>query len=164
MTAPLYSLEESLERAVVEVLAEDETLADCRIVPADRSDEDALPVITVRAEKLEEVVTGMQTWLVRLAVTLTTAADKTPAEEEDERRLPDLEDDDKGVEGFQILWQALWAALDGADFLDEVNDTEVVKVWGLEFDPTNYDNADRAFRRTVSMRVWCNEVAAPAIP
>jgi hypothetical protein len=70
----VYSIEESLERATVAVLENASALDDVRIVSADESDEDTLPQITVRAEKLEEVVRGMQTWNCRLTITLVTAA------------------------------------------------------------------------------------------
>ena len=103
----IYSIEESLERAAIAVLEAETDLADARIAPADDSDEDTLPQITVRAEKLDEVVRGMQTWNCRLTITLTTAADETPQEEKDERRLPDLDDDDDGATGFKSLWKTL---------------------------------------------------------
>ena len=48
----LYYIEESLERATVTVLESSAALDDVRIVSADESDEDTLPQITVRAEKL----------------------------------------------------------------------------------------------------------------
>lgn len=161
MTAPAYSLEESLERAVIAALEADSNLAACRISSADESDEDILPSITVRAEKLDEVVLGMQTWNARVAVTLTTAADETPDEERNERRLPDTEDDDEGALGFKELWHDLSATVDGPSFVTTVNASDLVKVWGLEFDPVSYENENRSFRRTVNFRVWLNE-AYPA--
>lgn len=161
MSAPQYSLEESLERAVIAALEADTNLAACRISSADESDEDILPSITVRAEKLDEVVLGMQTWNARVAVTLTTAADETPDEERSERRLPDTEDDDEGAPGFKELWHDLSATVDGPNFLSTLNNSDIVKVWGLEFDPVSYENENRSFRRTVNFRVWLNE-AYPA--
>ena len=161
MTAPAYSLEESLERAVIAALEADSNLAACRISSADESDEDILPSITVRAEKLDEVVLGMQTWNARVAVTLTTAADETPDEERNERRLPDTEDDDEGALGFKELWHDLSATVDGPSFVTTLNASDLVKVWGLEFDPVSYENENRSFRRTVNFRVWLNE-AYPA--
>jgi hypothetical protein len=161
MTAPAYSLEESLERAVIAALEADSNLAACRISSADESDEDILPSITVRAEKLDEVVLGMQTWNARVAVTLTTAADETPDEERNERRLPDSEDDDEGAPGFKELWHDLSATVDGPSFVTTLNASDLVKVWGLEFDPVSYENENRSFRRTVNFRVWLNE-AYPA--
>jgi hypothetical protein len=161
MTAPAYSLEESLERAVIAALEADADLAACRISSADESDEDILPSITVRAEKLDEVVLGMATWNARVAVTLTTAADETPDEERNERRLPDTEDDDEGAPGFKELWHDLSATVDGPNFVTTLNASDLVKVWGLEFDPVSYENENRSFRRTINFRVWLNE-AYPA--
>lgn len=161
MTAPAYSLEESLERAVIAALEADSNLAACRISSADESDEDILPSITVRAEKLDEVVLGMQTWNARVAVTLTTAADETPDEEHNERRLPDTEDDDEGAPGFKELWRDLSATVDGPNFLSTLNNSDIVKVWGIEFDPVSYENENRAFRRSINFRCWLNE-AYPA--
>jgi hypothetical protein len=161
MTAPAYSLEESLERAVITALEADSNLAACRISSADESDEDILPSITVRAEKLDEVVLGMQTWNARVAVTLTTAADETPDEERNERRLPDSEDDDEGAAGFKELWHDLSATVDGPSFLTALNASDLVKVWGIEFDPVSYENENRSFRRSINFRCWLNE-AYPA--
>ena len=157
MTAPAYSLEESLERAVIAALEADSNLAACRITSADESDEDILPSITVRAEKLDEVVLGMQTWNARVAVMLTTAADETPDEERNERRLPDSEDDDEGAPGFKELWHDLSATVDGASFLTALNASDLVKVWGIEFDPVSYENETRSFRRSINFRCWLNE-------
>ena len=157
MTAPAYSLEESLERAVIAALEADSNLAACRISSADESDEDILPSITVRAEKLDEVVLGMQTWNARVAVTLTTAADETPDEERNERRLPDTEDDDEGAPGFKELWHDLSATVEGPSFVTTVNASDLVKVWGLEFDPVSYENENRSFRRSINFRCWLNE-------
>jgi hypothetical protein len=157
MTAPAYSLEESLERAVIAALEAAADLAACRISSADESDEDILPSITVRAEKLDEVVLGMATWNARVAVTLTTAADETPDEERNERRLPDTEDDDEGAPGFKELWHDLSATVDAPNFVTTLNASDLVKVWGLEFDPVSYENETRSFRRTINFRVWLNE-------
>jgi hypothetical protein len=164
MSAPAYSLEESLERSVIAVLEADSNLAACRISSADESDEDTLPAITVRAEKLDEVVLGMQTWNARVAVTLTTAADETPDEERNERRLPDAEDDDEGAAGFKALWHDLWATVDGPNWLSNLNASDLVKVWGLEFDPVSYENETRSFRRSINFRVWCNEAYPTPAP
>lgn len=157
MSAPLYSLEESLERAVVTVLTADADLAACRIVSSDQSGEETLPQITVRAERLDELVLGMQTWNARLTITLTTVADDTPDDERNERRLPDTDDDDNGAEGFKELWNDLWATVDGPNFVSDINATDITKVWGLEFDPTSYENAERTFSRSISARLFVNE-------
>ena len=157
MSVPLYSLEESLERAVVTVLKADADLAACRIVSSDQSDEETLPQITVRAERLDELVLGMQTWNARLTITLTTAADETPDVEKDERRLPDTDDDDNGADGFKELWNDLWATVYGSSFITSINATDITKVWGLEFDPTSYENQERTFSRSINARIWINE-------
>ena len=157
MSAPEYSLEESLERAIDTVLTADSNLAACRITSADESDEDSLPMIAVRAEKLDELVLGMQTWNTRVTITLTTSADETPDEERNERRLPDSEDDDEGATGFKELWHDLWSTVDGTNFVSNLNATDLVKVWGLEFDPVSYENETRAFRRSINFRLWVNE-------
>jgi|688.fasta_scaffold733851_2 hypothetical protein len=157
MSAPAYSLEESLERAIDTVLTADSNLATCRITSADESDEDSLPMIAIRAEKLDELVLGMQTWNSRVTITLTTSADETPDEERAERRQPDSEDDDEGAAGFKELWHDLWATVDGPNFVTNLNATDLVKVWGLEFDPVSYENETRAFRRSINFRLWVNE-------
>ena len=157
----LYSIEESLERAVVAVLEDDTDLADIRIVSADESDEDTLPQITVRAEKLDELVLGMQTWNCRLTITLVTAADETPDAERNERRLPDPDDTDEGAPGFKSLWKTLSDLVDADQFLTDLNAEDLVKVWGLEFDPVTYQNENRSFSRSLNARLWCNE-AYPA--
>jgi hypothetical protein len=157
MSAPAYSLEESLERAVDTVLTADSDLAGVRITSADESDEDSLPMIAIRAEKLDELVLGMMTWNARVSITLTTAADETPDDERAERRLPDSADDDEGAAGFKQLWRDLWATVDGPNFLTNLNATDIVKVWGLEFDPVSYENETRSFRRSINFRLWCNE-------
>ena len=157
MSVPLYSLEESLERAVVTALKADADLAACRIVSSDQSDEETLPQITVRAERLDELVLGMQTWNARLTITLTTAADETPDAEKDERRLPDTDDDDNGADGFKELWNDLWATVYGGSFITSINATDITKVWGLEFDPTSYENQERTFSRSINARIWINE-------
>jgi hypothetical protein len=164
MSAPEYSLEESLERAVDTVLTADSDLAGVRITSADESDEDGLPMISIRAEKLDELVLGMQTWNARIGITLTTAADQTPDEERNERRLPDAADDDNGAAGFKALWRDLWATVDGPNFLTNLNATDLVKIWGVEFDPVSYENETRAFRRTINIRVWCNEAYPTPAP
>lgn len=153
----LYSLEESLERSAIAVLEAETDLADVRIVSADESDEDTLPQITVRAEKLDEVVRGMQTWNCRLTITLTTAADETPQEEKDERRLPDTDDDDNGAPGFKSLWKSLSDLVDADQFVTDLNAEDLVKVWGVEFDPVTYENQNRSFSRSLNARLWCNE-------
>lgn len=157
MSAPEYSLEESLERAVDTVLTADSNFSGVRITSADESDEDSLPMIAIRAEKLDELVLGMQTWNTRVTLTLTTAADETPEDEINERRLPDTEDDDGGAAGFKALWHSLWNLVDGASFITSLNATDLVKVWGIEFDPVSYENETRSFRRSINLRCWCNE-------
>jgi hypothetical protein len=164
MSAPAYSLEESLERAVDTVLTADSDLAGVRITSADESDEDSLPMIAIRAEKLDELVLGMMTWNARVSITLTTAADETPADERAERRLPDSADDDEGAAGFKQLWRDLWATVDGPNFLTNLNATDIVKVWGVEFDPVSYENETRSFRRSINFRCWCNEAYPTPAP
>jgi hypothetical protein len=164
MSAPAYSLEESLERAVDTVLTADSDLAGVRITSADESDEDSLPMIAIRAEKLDELVLGMMTWNARVSITLTTAADETPDDERAERRLPDSADDDEGAAGFKELWRDLWATVDGPNFLTNLNATDIVKVWGLEFDPVSYENETRSFRRSINFRLWVNEAYPTPAP
>lgn len=153
----LYSIEESLERAAIAVLEAETDLADCRIVSADESDEDTLPCIYVRAERLDEVVRGMQTWNCRLTITLTTAADETPQSEKNLRRLPDADDDDDGAAGFKSLWKTLYDLVDADQFVTDLNGEYIVKVWGLEFEPVTYENQNRSFSRSIIARLWANE-------
>lgn len=157
----LYSIEESLERAAITVLKAKAELAGCRIVSADESDEDTLPCIYVRAERLDELVLGMQTWNCRLSISLCTAADETPQSEKNLRRLPDSDDDDVGATGFKSLWKTLYDLVDANQFVTDLNAQDIVKVWGLEFDPVSYENQNRSFSRSINARLWCNE-AYPA--
>lgn len=152
MSAPSYSIEESLERAAVTVLDAVAGLNDCRIVSADESSEEDLPQITVRAEKLEEVVLGMQTWNMRLVIRLTTTADLTPSGE-----LAAETDPDDGAAGFKALWKTLGETVDAPAFLTSLNASDLVKVWGVEFDPVTYENEPRSFSRSFNLRLWCNE-------
>ena len=153
----VYSIEESLERATVAVLENAAALNDVRIVSADESDEDTLPQITVRAEKLEEVVRGMQTWNCRLTISLVTPADLTPQAERDERFVPDPDDDDDGAAGFKSLWKTLCDLADADQFVTDLNAEDIVKVWAVEFDPVSYENETRSFRRSLNIRCWANE-------
>lgn len=153
----LYSIEESLERATVTVLENTAALDDVRIVSADESEEDTLPQITVRAEKLEEVVRGMQTWNCRLTISLVTAADLTPEAERDERFVPDPDDDDDGAAGFKSLWKTLCDLADTDQFVTDITAEDIVKVWAVEFDPVSYENETRSFRRSLNIRCWANE-------
>jgi hypothetical protein len=157
MSAPLYSLEEGLERSVVQTLQGITALSGLRIVPADRSDETELPMISVRAEKLDEVVLGMGTWNARIAATLTTAADETEEEEIAARRLPDAVKDDEGATGFKREWKILSDTMTSASFQTSLNSHALAYVWGLEAEPVAYENNERTFARTASARVWCNE-------
>jgi hypothetical protein len=47
--------------------------------------------------------------------------------------------------------------VDGPNFLTNLNATDIVKVWGLEFDPVSYENETRSFRRSINFRLWVNE-------
>jgi hypothetical protein len=157
--ATQYSIEESLERATIAALEAVAALDDCRIVSADESSEDDLPQITVRAEKLDEVVLGMQTWNLRLIVRLTAPADLTPTAE-----LATETDPDDGAAGFKNLWKSLTDTLDASGFIDSLNASELVKVWGLEFEPVTYENETRSFSRSAGLRVWCNEAYPTPTP
>jgi hypothetical protein len=160
MSAPLYSLEESLERATIQSLQGITALAAMPIVPADRSEETDLPQITVRAEREGEVVLGMGTYNARLAVTLATSADETPEEERAGRRLPDDEDDDEGAAGFKLEWKLLSDTVTAPAFKESLNTQALVHVWGIEQEPISYENQSRSFARTVNLRVWCNPAYA----
>jgi len=160
-TAPLYSLEESIERACVSVLTGVTSLATLTIVHGDASDEVPLPYISVRAERQEEVTPAMQTWQLRLAVSLSCAADKTTDEETDARRYPEDEDDDAGEPGFAAYWKTLSDTLTASTFRDSINAQEIVYAWGIIWEPVTVANTDRAFVRTATAQVWCNQ-AYPA--
>jgi hypothetical protein len=54
--------------------------------------------------------------------------------------------------------------VDGPNFLTNLNATDLVKVWGIEFDPVSYENENRSFRRTINLRAWCNEAYPTAAP
>ena len=153
----LYSIEESLERATVTVLENAAALDDVRIVSADENDEDTLPQITVRAEKLEEVVRGMQTWNCRLTITQVTAADLTPEAYRVVRCVPDTVDDEDFSAGFKSLWKTLCDLADADQFVTDLNAEDIVKVWAVEFDPVTYENETRSFRRSLNIRCWANE-------
>lgn len=160
MSAPLYSLEESVERSAVSALTGITALSGLNIVVADLSTETDLPMLAARCEKLDEVVLGMRTYNARLALTLTTSADETTAEERAARRLPDTEDDDEGADDFKAKWKAVTDTFAPATFPAALNASNLVYIWGMELEPITYENAERAFTRTVSARIWCNEAYA----
>jgi hypothetical protein len=155
--ATLYSLEESLESAVVTVLSAEAGLSACRIVAADESDEDALPSIAVRAERDGEVLMGMQTWQVRLTISLTSAAYETPQDELDARRVPDADDDDTGAAGHKALVKIIGDLVDADSFITALNATEITFVHGIEWQPTTYENTQRTFKNSINLRVYVNE-------
>jgi hypothetical protein len=155
-TAPLYSLEESVERAVVSSLTGITALTGVTILRADRSDEIALPMVTVRAEKQEELTLGAGTWAMRLAVTLATSADDTTTAETRARRYPDSTDDDGGEPAMVAYWKALTDTLTAAAFKTTVNSAEVCYVWGIEWQPSTYASGERSFSRTAEARLWAN--------
>jgi len=153
----LYSLEQSLESAAVTVLSAVAGLSSVRVVPYDQSDENTLPQLCVRCEKLDELVLGVGTWHARLAITLTAAADETPAEEVGERRVPEPTDDDGGITTYQVLWNSVMDAVTDTTFRASLNATQITYVWGLEFEPITYANNERTFNRTSHIRCWVNE-------
>jgi len=153
----LYSLEESLESSAVTVLSAAEGLSTVRVVPYDQSDENTLPQLCLRCEKLEELVLGIGTWNARLVATLTAAADETPDDEINARRVPDPDDDDGGVTTYQELWKAVMDAVTNSTFRASLNATQITYVWGIEFEPVRYSNNERTFSRSIAMRVWVNE-------
>jgi hypothetical protein len=155
-TAPLYNLEESIERSCVSVLTGITALAGLSITRADTSNEAELPLVAVRAERQDEVVLGMQTWNMRLAVTLTTAADETSDEEVAARRRAEPTDDDTGADGFAGYWKTLTDTLTAESFKTSLNAQEVAYVWGVEWEPTQYANGERTFSRTTTARIWAS--------
>lgn len=156
--AALYSLEESLERAAISVLSGITAFSSCRIVSADESDEETFPMITVKAERTEELVPGCQTWTARLTVSLNNAADETPDAEIEDRRYPEDQDDDTGAAGLKSLWKTLSATVSASSFKTSLNATDLTYVWGLEADPASYSTAGRTFVRSLVVRLWVNEV------
>jgi hypothetical protein len=159
MSTPLYSLEESLERSLVQTLQGITALAGLRIVPADRSDETDLPMVSVRAERMEELTLGTGTWQMRLAATLASPADETDAEEIASRRMPDTARNDGGATQFAAEWKLISAVMSAPALRTSLNTPALIHVWGVEQEPVSYENAERTFRRTASVRCWCNPVA-----
>jgi hypothetical protein len=153
----LYSLEESLESAAVTVLSAAAGLSAVRVVPYDQSDESTLPQLCLRCEKLDELALGVGTWNARLVATLTAVADETPDDEINARRVPDPDDDDGGVTTYQDLWKAVMDAVADSTFRAALNATQIIYVWGIEFEPVRYSNGERTFSRSIAMRVWLNE-------
>jgi hypothetical protein len=151
MSAPLYNLEDSLERATVLALQDVDALDDVRIVSADVSSETELPYIAVRAEKNEELVLGAGVWQMRLTVMLCTAADETDEEIEAARRLPEPDDDDAGAAGFNAQWKTLTDTMHAQAFRATINGKETVFVWGYEVQPNSYENQERSFNRSVNI-------------
>lgn len=160
MSAPLYNLEDCLERATVAALGDVSGLAGVRIVSADVSSETELPYIAVRAEKAEEIALGAGVWQMRLIATLCTAADLTDPDIEAQRRLPDTEDDDDGSAGFNTLWKVLTDTMHAQAFRATINAEELIHVWGYEIQPVTYENSERAFNRSVNILIH----ASPAYP
>lgn len=151
LTAPVYNLEDSLERATVAALGDVAGLAAVRIVQADVSSEASLPYIAVRAEKDEELTLGAGVWRMRLAVELCTAADLTDPDLEAERRYPDTEDDDDGAPGFNTLWKTLTDTMHAQTFRTALNAEMLCHLWGYEVQPVTIANEDRGFCRTVNI-------------
>ena len=161
MSAATYSIEESLERSIVGILQGITALSGVSIVAADESDETELPMISLRAENQGEVSPGMQTYQMRLSASLTATANKTTDEEKNERRIPDDEDDDTGSAGMKSEWRTLVDTLN-TGLVSAINSVGMVHVWGIEFQPSAYDQNERTFTRTVNATVWANEVQAQA--
>lgn len=142
MSAPLYSLEEAVERAAVSSLAGITALSAITILRHDDSDEAPLPRITLRAEKGaalgDDPTTGV--WSVRLSATLTAPGD-----------MNEDEDADGGADAFTAYWKALTDSMAASGFRASLNTAEVCHVWGVVPEPVSYDNSERAFSRTVSV-------------
>ena len=160
MSAPLYNLEDCLERATVAALGDVAGLSGVRIVSADVSSETELPYISVRAEKAEELVLGAGVWQMRLTVMLATAADETDADLEAQRRYPEADDDDDGATGFNSLWKTLTDTMHAQAFRTTINAEELIHLWGYEIQPNTYENTERSFQRSVNITVH----ASPAYP
>lgn len=155
--APVYNLQDGLERAVVAALGDVAGLASCRIVQADVSSENSLPYIAVRAEKDEELVLGAGVWRMRLTAELCTSADLTDPELEDQRRYPDSEDDDNGADGFNALWKTLTDTMHAQAFRTSINNEILCHVWGYEVQPVTIANEERGFCRSVNILVHVSE-------
>lgn len=157
LTAPVYNIEDSLERATVAALGDVAELAAVRIVQADVSSETSLPYIAVRAEKSEELVLGAGVWRMRLTAELCTAADQTDSELEGQRRYPDTEDDDDGATGFNALWKTLTDTMHAQAFRTAINAEILCHVWGYEVQPVTISNEDRGFCRTINILCHVSE-------
>ena len=155
--APVYNLQDSLERAVVAALGDVAGLASCRIVQADVSSETSLPYIAVRAEKDEELVLGAGVWRMRLTAELCTSADLTDSELEDQRRVPDAEDDDDGAAGFNALWKTLTDPMHSQAFRTPINKEILCHVWGYDVQPVTIANEERGFCRSVNILCHVSE-------
>lgn len=155
--APVYNLQDSLERATVAALGDVAGLASCRIVQADVSSETSLPYIAVRAEKDEELVLGAGVWRMRLTAELCTSADLTDSELEDQRRYPDAEDDDDGATGFNTLWKTLTDTMHAQAFRTSINGKILCHVWGYEVQPVTIANEERGFCRSVNILCHASE-------
>lgn len=155
--APVYNLQDSLERATVAALGDVAGLVACRIVQADVSSETSLPYIAVRAEKDDELVLGAGVWRMRLTAELCTSADLTDPELEDQRRYPDSEDDDDGAVGFNTLWKTLTDTMHAQAFRTSINNEVLCHVWGYEVQPVTIANEERGFCRSVNILVHVSE-------
>ncbi len=155
--APVYNLQDSLERATVAALGDVAGLASCRIVQADVSSETSLPYIAVRVEKDEELVLGAGVWRMRLTAELCTSADLTDPELEDQRRYPDSEDDDDGAAGFNTLWKTLTDTMHAQAFRTSINNEILCLVWGYEVQPVTIANEERGFCRSVNILCHVSE-------
>ena len=167
MSAPVYNLEDSIERAVMGALedldgnlfSQDGSTA-IKLVAADDSGETELPFISVRAEKDEELTLGAGVWRVRLVACLKTAADLTDEELADQRRVPDAADDDTGAAGFNTAWRTLTDLMHAQTFKTSVNDKELCYLWGYEPQPVSYENEERTFSRSVNVILHASEAYA----
>jgi hypothetical protein len=151
MSAPLYSLEESIERAVAAALSEQEELANITCVHSDRSEEVGLPKIVCKAERTNALVHGSESgvWQARLTVTLTVPADD-----------PDAGDaQPAGADEFSVAWAAVAWLLPDLDFIATVNAFDLCNVWAMELTDSASDNGERAFVRSLTFGLWASEVA-----
>jgi outer membrane protein W len=148
MSAPLYSIEEGVERATISALTGITALAGLTFVRADLSAETPLPLVYVRAETEEALASQPNvagTWIMQLSVALTCPAD-------------DSEDAtaDGGADALQAYWKALTDTLTADAFRTNANAAATCFLWGVEWQGATYDQAERNFTRTARARIWAN--------
>ena len=148
----MSALEKHAEQSLILVLKASTGLTTYNIVSAATSAEIELPIISVKVTTDEELVLGSAVFNTAVEITITHAADLTPTEEIEMRRVPDPADDDTGAPGLEIAWGHLMEAVtDVVELATLCTAAGDVKFYSFELSGTDESQDSRQFSRTVSL-------------